>query len=207
MNSQHCWSNDNGQVFGSGVLISITISTTFGPVMVVIGWILLAVVWRCIFSICQHCWTNNVGPTKLFVCRWTKQPLTFLAQCCFVEAGNIGWLGGCGSGSCTHLCMFNNGGTCFDSDLVPHLNKYWEIFFSYASENSSGPIFSLHSNCHNYQRGSYFFKQYLTVLDFPLMHYFTCSWMKFVDFLDCLENFFHVCLLAFLSSQKLTLHL
>lgn len=153
----------------------------------------------------QQCWSNNVGPTTLFVCRWTKQPLTLLAQCCFVEAGNIGWLGGCGSGSCTHLCMFNNGGTCFDSDLVPHLNKYWEII-SYASENSSGPIFSLHSNCHNYQRGSYFFKQYLTVLDFPLMHYFTCSLMKFVDFLVCLEKFFHVCPLALLSCQELTLH-
>lgn len=92
--------------------------------------------------------------------RWTKQPLTLLAQCCFVEAGNIGWIRGWCSGSCTHLCMFNNGGTCFDSDLVPHLNKYWELI-----SKTSGPIFGLNSNC-CYQKGSYFLKQ--TLLDFPL---------------------------------------
>ena len=177
MNSQHCWSNDNGQVFGStsGVLISTATSTTFGPVMVVIGRILLVVVWRC-----QHCWTNDVAPTMLFVCRWTKQPLTLLAQCCFVEAGNIGWIRGWCSGSCTHLCMFNNGGTCFDSDLVPHLNKYWELISYNASKNSSGPIFGLNGNC-CYQKGSYFFKT--DSAQFSTLHYFTCSWMKFVDFL------------------------
>ena len=143
--------------------------------MVVIGRILLVVVWRC-----QHCWTNDVAATMLFVCGWTKQPLTLLAQCCFVEAGNIGWTRGCGSGSCTHLCMFNNGGTCFDSDLVPHLNKYWELI-SYASKISSGPIFSLNSNC-CYQRGSYFLKQTLLAFSHSCITSHTVEWSLLIFF-------------------------
>lgn len=112
---------------------------------------------------------------------------------------------GCGSGSCTHLCMFNNGGTCFDSDLVPHLNKYWELISYNASKNSSGPILGLNSNC-SYQRGSYFFKTD-SAWFFSLLHYFTYSWMKFVNFLLYFKIFFCVCPLVFLSSQKLILHL